>query len=111
MKFLKKISTLPDPCLSSQFLPCVVLNAPINVMRIVGASLPGLLGPEFCNIFLISETLDKIESNSRLQSYIGDLRGIPPLGVAHTVCTLFTNASRVRSVSVALPQLSLFPLH
>jgi hypothetical protein len=61
--------------------------------------------------FLISETLDKIESNSRLQCCIRDLRGIPPLGVAYTVCTLFTKASRARSVSVALPQLSLFPLH
>ena len=79
--------------------------------RVRITSFPGLLGPEFYNIFFISETLDKIESNSRLQCYIGDLRGIPPLGVAHSMCTLFTKAKRARFVSVALPQFSLFPLH
>ncbi len=44
----------------------------------------------FVTFFLISERLDKIESNPRLQCYIGDSRGVPPLGVAHTMCTLFT---------------------
>ena len=74
-------------------------------------SLPGLSGPEFCNIFVISIALDKIESDSRLQCYIGDLRGILSLGVAHIVCTLFPKASKARSVSVAFSQLFLFPLH
>ncbi len=32
----------------------------------------------FVTFFLICKTLDKIESNSRLQCSIGDIRGIPP---------------------------------
>ena len=65
----------------------------------------------FVTFFVISVKLDKIESDPCLQCYIGDLIGISPLGVAHTVCTLFPEASRARSVSVADRQLYLFPLH
>ncbi len=66
---------------------------------------------EKSSLFLSSVALDKIEFDSRLQCYIGDVRGIPFLGVVHIVCTLFPKASRVRSVGVAFPQLFLFPLH
>ena len=35
---------------------------------------------------------------------MGDFRGIPPLGVEHTLCTLFPKASRARSISVAFSE-------
>ena len=35
---------------------------------------------------------------------MGDLRGIPPLGAEHTVCTLLPKAARARSIRVAFSE-------
>ena len=107
-----KTTNLPAPCTPvlsqlSVWAPQVIFRAAITFLQVYLV----FRVLSFVTFFLISIALDKIESDSRLQCYIGDLRGILSLGVAHIVCTLFPKASRARSVSVAFPQFFLFPLH